>query len=305
MTKTESNQITEYFGQKFYKHVLRCLEIYPAKWGLDALQFVPHLSMSCIFLCRSSRYGDAALKISSNSDEDFQSEYNVLREYSGRKFCKVYACDIEAKVMLIERITPGTELAEEKSLERRMDVFLSLFSQLHIKPSNAALFQTYAGKLRGGVKYFQGSNGLDALYAHLMKAIDLHKSISAVYSKEMLLHGDLHSRNILSRGNGGYAIIDPQGLVGDPIFDIPRFIMAEYYMYVQTIEGYADDKAASLDTRFEKVNRIVKYLANSLRVPEIILRQCFYIEVTLYECWSASVGGYDISNPVFAEIIGM
>ena len=303
MNKRESGQIITYFGGEFHEHVVNCLDKYAVKWDLDILRFVPHLSMSCIFFCRSARYGDAALKISSNSDKDFRGEYNVLREYGGGKFCNVYDCDREDKVMLLEQITPGIELAEEKSLVRRMDVFSGLFNRLHKKPSDPALFQTYGDKLCGSVKYFKNRDDLGDLYVHLMKAIKVYDSVSAVYSTEMLLHGDLHAKNILSRGNGGYVIIDPQGLAGDPVFDIPRFIMAEYYGYVQTIEGYNANKEASLEQRAEWVEQIIKYFSNSLGVPQTVVRQCFYIEVTLYECWSASVGGYDIDNPLFAEMI--
>ena len=41
------------------------------------------------------------------------------------------------------------------------------------------------------------------------------------------MHGDLHHDNILLRKDGSYAMIDPKGVAGPEILDLPRYIMNE------------------------------------------------------------------------------
>lgn len=67
----------------------------------------------------------------------------------------------------------------------------------------------------------------------------------------MLLHGDFHHDNILLSNNGDYVIIDPKGVIGDPVFDIPRFILNEFgdeittelYKKINGIIGFLEKKS--------------------------------------------------------------
>jgi streptomycin 6-kinase len=40
-----------------------------------------------------------------------------------------------------------------------------------------------------------------------------------------LLHGDLHTGNVLRRGRGGLVAIDPRPCVGDPAFDLVDWVL--------------------------------------------------------------------------------
>jgi len=104
----------------------------------------------------------------------------------------------------------------------------------------------------------------------------------------MVLWLDIY--NILKNSTGNYTIVDPQGRIGDPIFDIPRYILIEYYNF-------------PADERIDKINYIIGYLEKSLDIPNEIIRKCFYIETASFECWFATVGDYTIDNVIFAEAI--
>jgi streptomycin 6-kinase len=294
-TEIQTNKIIENWGEDMYLKILYELKKRAEEWKLTDLSFFESYSMNAIFFCTSKIYGECVLKIGGNfQNEEFIWEYNVLREYNGRRFVKIFENDIEVeagkKVMLIERVSPGKMLQDEKNLDKRLAVFSEIFNGMHIKPRNAALYKKYTDGVNDCLDKTSRRDDCKDLYYHMQKAKDVYTSVSAVYNREMLLHGDLHYHNILMRHNGEYAIIDPQGRVGDSIFDIPRSILIEYYNN-------------SVDERVKNINHIFEYFERSLNIPNEILRQCFYIETASFESWCASVGNYNINNVIFAEMM--
>ena len=296
-TKTQRETILKKWGQEVYIRILNEIEIYTDKWKLSDMHFNDSYSMNAIFFCNSETYGECVLKIGSNfQDKEFVWEYNILREYKGRRFIKVYESEIDIsnrkKVMLIERVNPGTQLESEKSLDKRLSVFSELFNGLHIEPEDPLKYKKYIDGVNDCVDMISKNIDHKELYSHMLKAKDIFLSLSAAYQKEVLLHGDLQFHNILLKGNGKYIISDPQGRIGAYIFDIPRYILIEYYNM-------------SKDKRFDKINYIITYLEKSLNVPGTIIKQCFYIETTKFECYLASLDDYnkDISTVIFAETI--
>lgn len=108
-------------------------------------------------------------------------------------------------------------------------------------------------------------------------------------------HGDFHHDNILL-SNGGEYIIDPKGVIGDPVFDVPRFILNEF----------GDEITTEL---LKKINDIICTLEVKLHIPKDILKQCLYVETAMGNCWSLEDGSTPeeytslIKNVQFAETI--
>jgi len=203
-TQAQINKIIDSWGEDIYKKILHEVEIYSKKWKLSNLHFHESYSMNAILFCDSETYGDCVLKIGGNSqDLEFVHEYNILREYKGRRYAKIYESDINTKVgkkvMLIEGISPGTPLKDETSLDKRLAAFSELFNGLHIKPNNTALYKRYIDGVMDHVnKLSKRANSTD-LYRHMLKAKDIFLSISPDYPQEMLLHGDLQYHNNLPK----------------------------------------------------------------------------------------------------------
>jgi len=296
-TDVQIENINKNWGPEIHARILDRVAVYSAKWKLADLQFFENYSMNAIFFCRSEIYGQCVLKIACGIQiKEFIWEFNILREYDGRGYVKLYEGDEEA--MLIERVMPGTQLRAEKDIDKRLAVFSQLFvgteGVMHIKPKDPSLYKRYEEGLRGNVEFLKesndnnGHNDRSDLYAHTLKALEMYEAVSATYDREMLLHGDLHYHNILKRDEGLYAIVDPQGRIADPVFDIPRYVLIEYYN--------CDD-----EKRWETIEYIINYLAKHLNIPADIIATCFYIETVSFECWWASVGDYTIGNVLFAE----
>lgn len=293
VTEQEREKIIDRFGQEFYFKVLKKLALYSEQWQLSSYRLIPSYSANLVFTCVSARYGDSVLKIASPYS-DLSDEYRALLEYDGTAFCRVFAADLENGVMLEERIQPGTPLRDETSLERRLSIFSSLYRDLHKPSEHPEKYPTYQGWVRKITKYMSTRQDCQELYRHMKKADELCSSIAEQYTGKMLLHGDFHHDNILLSQTGGYKIIDPKGVIGDPVWDVPRFILNEF-----------EDQITS--ELYEKMNKVIEMLAKELKIPENIVRQCQYVETAMGNCWCVEDGeapeGLDklLENVEFAE----
>jgi len=120
-------------------------------------------------------------------------------------------------------------------------------------------------------------------YPHILKAKEIYLNLISVYDKKMLIYGNLHSGNILSCENGKYKVIEPVGVIGDPVFDAGKFIFEECCWYGRDL---AEPETAEI---------IIDYLEKSLNIPNKILRQIFYI--TTIRCY------FGVDRASFAESV--
>ena len=295
-TEKQKNKIIEKWGNDFHDKIVQTIEIYSEKWKLSDFEFVEYYSIHAIFFCKSELYGDCVLRIGDNDDDEdniygFMSEYNALLEFNDSgKFCKIFDCDADKNIMLIERIIPGTMLKNEPSLEKRLSVFSELFNGLHKEPKNP---ERYASPERwlediDNILNFLGQHEkYKELYSHGLKAKELILEIMKTYDRRLLLHGDLHFENILLDKDGMYKIIDPISVIKDPVFEVGRYITNEYW----------NDRP---ENRFETIEKIIKYFVKNLKIPDKILRQSFYIDITTLNCWRVMNDSEDLDSVKFA-----
>ncbi|WP_028608730.1 aminoglycoside phosphotransferase family protein [Paenibacillus harenae] len=276
-SQKEMENIINRFGKAFYEKVLRDIEAYAAKWALTSFQLIPSYSANLVFKCHSESFGSAVLKIGNPSSGEIETECKALRQYNGRRFCKVFDADIENGVILEECVQPGTPLRDESSLDKRLSVFCSLYQGLHVTPDHSEIYPTYTGWVGRITEYMSKRQDCKPLYEYMKKANEICLSVSALYSKKMLLHGDFHHDNILLGTNGEYKIIDPKGVIGDPVFDVPRFILNEF----------GDEITTELAS---KINDIIDRFEEILHIPNDILRQCLFVETAMGICWCVEDG---------------
>jgi streptomycin 6-kinase len=286
--QNEIDNIISRFGNNFYEKVLNDMEVYAEKWTLTSLQLIPSYSANLVFTCRSAKFGDAVLKIGNPSAKETFTECSTLLQYDGGRFCKVWEADPEKGVMLVERVQPGIPLRMESSLDNRLSVFCSLYKGLHVPPAKPGNYPTYTGWVDRITEYMKGRQDCAPLYSYMRKAKDACVSVSARYSQQMLLHGDFHHDNILLGMSGEYIIIDPKGVIGDPVFDVPRFMLNEF----------GDEFSPELT---KKMNEIIRKLEQSLGIPNDILRQLLFVETTMGVCWQVEDGAAAADFPRLVE----
>lgn len=275
--QNESTKIIQHFGLPYYEKVLRDIETYAEQWALTSFQFIPFYSANLVLKCYSEEHGHCVLKIGNPALDELAKEYYTLREYNGRRFCQVFEADLENGVLLEECAQPGTPLRQESSLETRLTVFSSLFEGLHVTPVEPMRYPLYTEWVGRITAYMSKRDDCKELYVHMKQANELCLSISSLYSQRKLLHGDFHHDNILLGKNGEYRIIDPKGVLGDPVFDVPRFILNEF----------EDEITTGL---YEKVKQIIGTFEQKLTIPNEVLQQCLYVETAMGACWTVESG---------------
>ncbi|BCN31091.1 aminoglycoside phosphotransferase family protein [Anaeromicropila herbilytica] len=276
--------------QSYYEREQSEIEKYITLWQLSNLELIDDQKNSCVIKCESRNYGKAILKKRSTTKE-IKEEYNTLVEYNGKCFCKAYEADVAHGVLLEEQILPGNVLREVASLDKRLSIFCGLQKELHILPSKPEQYRTYLDWVTRITRYMEQRSDYKELTLHMQKAEVICNELFRLYPLKMLLHGDLHHDNILLNSTGGYTIIDPKGILGDPIFDLPRFIVNE-------LENDMNDKL------FEKIMYIIHYFSEQLQLPVHRIKECFYVELAMSECWNVEDGDpVNINKVEFAKRI--
>ena len=239
--------------------------------GIQALWNLTNIAptQDCsIFYCTSKKHGPCVLKRSKPAE--VATAYHALREYSGTRYCEVYEADIAGGVLLLERIVPGTTLRVEPDRDWRLGVFGDVWRDLHKPPAEKSIYSTYMGWVSRITEYMRCRRDYELLCAKMAKAEQICRSLCEKYPGEMLLHGDLHHYNILLGNEGRWRVIDPKGVVGDPVFDIPRFILNEF------ADGYN-----------ESLPRVIQILSDKLNIPQGDLMRLTFVETCMAHCWVA------------------
>ena len=284
----DENKIIAHFGADFYAKLVLDLEEYARLWDLSDFEQIDYYSVNCIFKCFSNKHGSCILKIGNPSRETY-TEYHMLREYNGRGFCKVYQSDIANGVLLIERIIPGIQLRAEPSLDKRLDIFCGLWSRLHIKANDKTVYPTYMQWVSRITQYMRKINEHENLFRKMLRAEEICHSLCEKYPGEMLLHGDLHHDNILLDKNNGYLAIDPKGVVGDVVFDIPRFILNEFGDIID-------------DCLVNKIAYITQELSKKLHIPQYDIHRLLFVEICMANSWSVESSKIpNMEEVLFAE----
>lgn len=244
------------------------LKKYQEKWNLHTIQLAQSISHNnLVFYVVSENYGKALLKILLN--HGFDKEISALRLFQGRTFVSLYEDSLTDNVYLMEEITPGATLFEETTREERIHIFSNIFRGLHPDvPMNPA-FPSYFDWFKSGEIGTRNRRDCVLFRPYLEQAEKMILHIKEMYSREFLLHGDLHHENILKSNAGDYKVIDPKGVVGSPVFDISRFILDEFR-----------DDLSSAPKR--DVVDFVKAIGFSVGIPWDILLQSLFIETVIW-----------------------
>lgn len=277
-----NDKIIKHFGATFFDKILIDLKKYAEQWNVSDFEQIDYYSINCLFTCTSAKYGDCVLKIGTHL-QTVMTEYFMLKDFDGNGLCKVYESDIDNGILLIERIMPGTQLRDEPKQNTRLEEFCLLFQRLHKPPADITKYLTYMDWVSNITAFMKTRSDYEDLCDKMIKADEICRCLWEKYTDRLLLHGDLHHDNILL-GKNGYIAIDPKGVVGDAVFDIPRFILNE------------DD----WDNE-DNFNHIVKTISAKLNISEQDIRALFYVELCMAHCWRVEDG--DLNEAYMDEIL--
>lgn len=299
-SEEDKEKIIKRFGSEFFTNVNGLLGSLTLRWDIYELKLINSFSANLVFKGKSNIHGLIVMKFVSTYEE-FIYEANSLKYFNGCGTCKLIDVDFDNKVLLEEFIYPGEQLVLEKGIEKRLDVFCYLYHQLHkvnhkqldmLDDINTELnYKTYKDWIFRITNYMEQEKSWKEITLHMKRAKQLYIELSEEFTSVSLLHGDLHYYNIL-KGINGYKIIDPKGVIGNPIFDIPRYILNEFWD-----EG---DKN-KVD---EKIEKVFKILSDRLNLSRLTLSKLLYIEGTMAICWCIEDGANIEDKANFLHTLG-
>lgn len=191
------------------------------RWQLTILPPVANLSFHYVAPAVRADGTPVMLKADSPTGE-FALEIAALRLLGESGMARLLEVDEELEVILLERLLPGTVLAElvPEQDERATSILVETMRKLWRPAPAGHPFPTVE-------HWGKGFERLRARYAggcgpfprHLLEEAEtLFVELSASANQHLLLHGDLHHENILRSGDGWRAI-DAKGVVGDPGYE--------------------------------------------------------------------------------------
>ncbi len=246
----------EYMSGKEARELSRHkLAIATDKWKLRDITCLYEKESRAVYSARAEKWGNVIIKVSEDKKE-LKSGFDMLKALDGAGCCKAYELDCDLGVAVIEQIFPGCPLREEQNHEKRVEAFYSVFHAIHTSKAGCEGHETYMDWLERAERYCRYSGAAAEIRDKMRRACQIGQEMFDKYPERVLLHGDLHHDNILLGGRG-YCMIDPKGVVGPEIFDIPRFLLNEFdYVSAEETKAHIERMAGLLaqETGYDKAD---------------------------------------------------
>ena len=216
-------------GRDWLRHIDALVMGIARDWSLTLGDVFSGGTASLVVEATTAEGGAAVLKVAAPDDEDpdgsgFGREIRALQLAAGRGCVRLLAADLDRRAALLERLGPPL-----------VDLGLPVDDQL--RAIAATVRQMWvpvdddAGLTRGDDK----GRSLAAFIARAWEELDQPCSARVIdralqlaerrvaafdRSRAVLLHGDAHQWNTLADGSGRFRLVDPDGLWGEPEYDL-------------------------------------------------------------------------------------
>lgn len=199
----------------------------------------------------------AMIKIADHIDERIGGQ--VMQWWNGVGAARVYACDENAGVLLMERATGARNLlkmATEGEDDAATTIICGIIGQLHVKrptpaPENLLPLTHFFASL-ASMALREG--GLMAECA--MVADELLRT----QRSQVVLHGDAHHGNILDFGERGWLAIDPKRVIGERSYDYVNVLCNPDLMTCIDSERFAQQVDVIVDAAGLEHRRLLKWV---------------------------------------------
>ena len=275
LEEQKKNLIVKRFGSSFTNMVEYKVNYAINTWKISELDLIDSYSSNLVFRGYSSIYGAVVIKLCVNENE-FENEVNALKLFNNDFFCSLFDFDHENLLLLEEKITPGNQLFENKDIKIQLEVFIDLYNKIHKNKYNNTYKNdvSYKNWIFDICDYMANLEEWKELSIHMQRAKMLFIKILDDYPQDTVIHGDLHYYNIL-KSEVSYKLIDPKGVIGNRIFDIPRFVLNIYI-----------DSGNNISI----LDHVIHKLSKQLQLSDKLLMQLLYIESSMAICWMVQDG---------------
>src|SRR6266404_6397584 len=220
-------------GKKWLENLPKIIKKYEQQWKITCASPFP-LSYNYVAPATTQDGQHVVLKISFPNNHEFPLEMKALNYFDGIGAIKVLQEDIENDVMLLEKAEPGTRVRDITPDEKQISFVSEVLRKLHkpVASTIASSFPTISDWAKAFDRY-KKKTSIDSGHVPkwmFEKAEEIFMQFPKDNKEQVLLHGDLHSDNVLF-SQRGWLVIDPKGIVGEREFELGAYLRNPYYDY--------------------------------------------------------------------------
>lgn len=273
-------------GAQWVKKLPHLIESCMQMWKLFNVKTVPNLTYNYVAYAQQSNKR-VILKIRC-SEKELAKEISALQAFADYGAIRILFYDYTLSAMILECIEPGISLIslfpDQDTLAT--EIAAQVLCKLHQAPiPEDQSFLTLKQMLPKFDKEFSD------LSLFIERARMLRAHLLATQTREILLHGDFHHDNILLGEDNTWFAIDPEGIIGDPGYDMGLFIR--------------NPSACLLDQpEIEKViAKRIKYFSEFFKYDRERLYQWTYLQTISSAYWSLEDGLGIEKHYTFLELL--
>jgi streptomycin 6-kinase len=207
-------------GQRWLAHLPATVQEYAQRWGLAVGPPFEPLSYNYVAPALRNDATEAVLKLGVPNPL-LAREVAALEFYNGHGAVRLIETDAGNGALLLERLHPGTLLAEiaddDQATKIAAETMERLWRPLPAEHPFVPVATWAAGLYRLRARFGGGTGPLPAnlvdhaegLFAELLQSMEA----------PVLLHGDLHHYNIVAAQQEPWLALDPQGAAGEPAYE--------------------------------------------------------------------------------------
>ena len=265
--------------EKFVKALPQLLNNYKQKYLIKDYKLLKGGRLGLIFCGYSMKYNkEIVFKIIPDFLNVFEIEANAYKKISNKYMCPTYEIDYKNSVIVMDKLNTSKTL---KYMEDKLETekfFDKVYSNSIKCNDNKKIYYLQILK-----NYFNELGNVNINNFEYLK-----KSVIDVYNKHFnndelyLIHGDLHSKNIMKNDNDYYSI-DPLGYIAPIEFTFARFIITELF-FTNNSEEYFN----------ELINFISKYanrekLINAVYIDSMLFLSALLLQIEDYNKYLSKV----------------
>lgn len=222
-------------GEKFLAVLPALIDEYSERWGLTDIRPVTNLSFNFVAFAkrpstaprksRGSAQGDVMLKMGVPNNE-LSSEIAALKLFNGNGACQLLESDEERGVFLLERLNPGTMLADLEDDDERTHIAADVMRNLIYRRGGVTpplqdkfiKLSDWFDELKTVRPKFDGGTG--PFPKEIFERVESFLPELFADKDVKLIHGDFHHFNILKSEERGWLVIDPKGVIGPAGYEV-------------------------------------------------------------------------------------
>lgn len=195
------------------------------RWSLSEIQPIQDLSYNYLVFAETTENASVVLKLGV-PDPEFLTEIQSLKAFNGKGTVRILEADPALGALLLERILPGETLLSIEDDQESTRIAAQLMKKFWMPAPPGLKFPTAADWCQGFQRYQDKYSDTGPIsFDMINKASHLARELLQSSQKQVLLHGDLHHMNILSRENKDWVAIDPKGVIGEPAFEVGALLL--------------------------------------------------------------------------------